>query len=155
MSYLMYLQISFCILNIFKFPTNWDGDYISIQDIDLNENKTLVAHLTGPDVGPKSESVFSNWDKKVISTSSHRIYIKFTSDDAAQFKGFSANIYFTPISNKDCESWLDINKKIIKSPNYPQLYHISMKCSWLISVDHDYHIILNFTELYVRYQIIK
>ena len=120
----------------------------------MNENKTLVAHLTGPDVGPKSESVFSNWDKKVISTSSHRIYIKFTSDDAAQFKGFSANIYFTPISNKDCESWLDINKKIIKSPNYPQLYHISMKCSWLISVDHDYHIILNFTELYVRYQII-
>ena len=49
----------------------------------MNENKTLVAHLTGPDVGPKSESLFSNWDKKVISTSSHRINIKFASDDAA------------------------------------------------------------------------
>ena len=81
--------------------------------------------------------------------------VDFRSDDILKNKGFSANIYFTPFPNKECESWLDMNKKIFKSPNYPQPYDMSMKCSWLITVDHDNHIILNFTEVYVRYQIIK
>ena len=116
----------------------------------MNENKTLVAHLTGPDVGPKSESLFSNWDKKVISTSSHRINIKFASDDAAEYKGFSANIYFRPVLNKECNSWLDMDKKTFKSPYYPQLYHNCKKCSWLITVDHDYYITLDVTEYSVR-----
>ena len=110
----------------------------------------MVAYLTGTDVGPKSESATSNWDKKSISISTNKMIIEFRSDDYVEYKGFSANIYFTPIPNKECESWLDMNKKIFKSPNYPQTYHNSKKCSWLITVDHDYHITLNFFELYVR-----
>ena len=113
----------------------------------------MVAYLTGPDVGPKSEWALSNWDKKIISTSTNDLNIEFRSDDIWRNKGFSANIFFTPIPNKECESWLDMDKNIFKSPNYPQTYHISMKCSWLITADHDYHITLDFTELYVRYQI--
>ena len=113
----------------------------------------MVAYLTGPDVGPKSEWSQSTWNKKIISSSTNKMNIEFKSDDFEQWRGFSANIYFTPISNKECESWLDMNKKIFKSPNYPQTYHISMKCSWLITVDHDYHITLDLLELYVRYQI--
>ena len=107
--------------------------------------------MTGPDEGPNT----SNWDKKTISISTMKMNIEFISDGFTEYKGFSANIYFTPISNKDCESWLDLKEKIFKSPNYPQPYDMSMKCSWLITVDHDNHIILNFTELYVRYQIIR
>ena len=76
--------------------------------------------------------------------------IEFKSDDAWEYKGFSANISFIPILNKECESWLDMKKKIFKSPNYPQAHHRSMKCNWLITVDHDSHITLNFLELYVR-----
>ena len=112
----------------------------------------MVTHLTGPDKGPKSESAVSNWDKKIISSSTNKMHIEFKSDDTLEYKGFSANIYFTPIPNKECESWLDMNKRTFKSPNYPQTYHISMKCSWLITVDHDYHITLDLLELYVRYQ---
>ena len=109
--------------------------------------------MTSPDKGPKSESSVSNWDKKIISISTNKMNIEFKSDNFEEWRGFSANIYFTPISNKECESWLDMNKKIFKSPNYPQTYHISMKCSWLITVDPDYYITLDFFELYVRYQI--
>ena len=109
--------------------------------------------MTGPDKGPKSESAVSNWDKKIISISTNRMIIDFKSDDFLENKGFSANIYFTPIPNKECDSWLDMSKKIFKSPNYPQTYHNNKKCSWLITVDHDYHITLNFIDLYVRYQI--
>ena len=114
----------------------------------------MIAYLTGLDKGPKSELTNSYWDKKIISISTNQMHIEFNSDYFMEHKGFSANIYFTPIPNKKCESWLDMNKKIFKSPNYPQPYHKSTKCSWLITVDHDYHITLNFIDVYVRYQII-
>ena len=112
----------------------------------------MVVYLTGPDAGPKSVDSTSNWNKKIISSSTNKMHIEFKSDDTLEYKGFSANIYFTPLPNKECESWLDMNKKIFNSPNYPQTYHISMKCSWLITVDHDYHITLDLFEFYVRYQ---
>ena len=114
----------------------------------------MIAYLTGPDKGPKSELIVSNWNKKIISISTNKMNIEFKSDDLWKNKGFSTNIFFTPIPNKECESWLDMNKKILKSPNYPQPYHNSKKCSWLITVDHDYHITLNIIELYVGYKII-
>ena len=76
--------------------------------------------------------------------------IEFKSDDTLEYKGFSANIYFTPIPNKECESWLDMNKKNFKSPNYPQPYQNSTECTWLISVEHDYHITLDFIDFHVR-----
>ena len=80
--------------------------------------------------------------------------IEFISDDFLERKGFSANIFFTPFSNKECESWLDMNKETFKSPNYPQTYDYSIKCSWLITVDNDYQITLDVSEFKERYQII-
>ena len=122
--------------------------------------------MTGSDEGPKSESIFSNWNKKIISSTTNKMIIEFKSDDIRTYKfhyylpelvlkfnkGFSASIYFTPVHIKNCESWLDMNKRIFKSPNYPQTYYNSMKCSWLITVDPDYHITLDFFDIYVRYQ---
>ena len=112
-------------------------------------NQTLVAYLTGPDAGPKSEAVTSNWDTKIISISTNKLKITFKSDDYLEAKGFSANIVFTHISSNECKSWLDLNKKILKSPNYPQLYHTNMTCHWLITVHHNSHITLNITGTYV------
>ena len=134
-----------------------DGDYILIQEIDSNGYQILVAYLSGSDGGPKSvdsriRESRSNWDKKIISSSTNRMTIEFRSDDLWKNMGFSANIYFTPIPNKDCESWMDMNKKTFKSPNYPHTYKYSIKCSWLITADHDYHISLDVGEFYVRDQ---
>ena len=141
---------------LFQFNLNFNGDYISIKEIGSNGNLNLLAYLTGSDEGPKSESIFSNWNKKIISSTTNKMIIEFKSDDLIlKFnKGFSASIYFTPVHIKNCESWLDMNKRIFKSPNYPQTYYNSMKCSWLITVDHDYQITLDISEFYVRYQII-
>ena len=140
----------FCL---YQFNSHFTGDYISIQEIDSNGNHKLVAHLTGPDEGPKSESAVSNWNIKIISSSTNRMTVEFKSDDSFESKGFFANIYFTPFSNEECESWLDMNKKIFKSPNYPLTHNCNIKCSWLITVDHDQRITLDVTEYYVRYQI--
>ena len=114
----------------------------------------MVAYLSGPDAGPKSVHSTSNWDKKIISISTMMI-VEFISDDILELKGFSANIYFTPFPNKECESWLDMNKKIFKSPKYPQAHDYSINCSWLITVDHDYHITLDISEFNVRCPIIQ
>ena len=111
----------------------------------------MVANLTSSDKGPKSVTSASNWNKKVISVSTNKMNIQFKSDDSFEYKGFSADIHFTPISNEQCKSWLDMNKKIIKSPNYPQPYQMQKNCSWLITVDHDYYITLDFIEFYVCY----
>ena len=119
--------------------------------MDSNGIHELIVHLTGLDTGPKSEYALSNWNKKIVSISTNRMSIEFGSDDVVEYKGFSAKIYFTPFPNKKCESWFDNNKKIFKSPNYPQAYDYSIKCSWLITVDHDQHITLDVTEFYVRY----
>ena len=105
--------------------------------------------MTGPDRGPKSESPFSNWNKKIISISTNRMTIEFKSEGLLKNIGFSANIYFTTIPNKECESWLDMKKKIFRSPNYPETY-TSKKCSWLITVEHENHVTLNLIDLYVR-----
>ena len=110
----------------------------------------MVSYLSGPDKGPKSESALSNWNKKLISIATNQMHVEFKSDDFLEDRGFSANIYFTPIPNKECESWLDMTKKIFKSPNYPKTYHKSTKCSWLITVGLENHITLNFIEFYVR-----
>ena len=110
----------------------------------------MVAYLTGPDIGPKSIMADSNWDKKWISISTQKMIVEFKSDDSKEHIGFSANIHFTPIPIKECELWLDLYKKDFKSPNYPQPYHNSRNCTWLITVEHDYHITLDFLEFYVR-----
>ena len=110
--------------------------------------------MSGSDTGPKSKYAHSNWDKKSISISSNKMNIEFKSDSVYEHKGFSAKIFFTPIANTECESWLHMNKKTFKSPNYPQTYHNTKKCSWLITIDHDYHIILDVSEFYVSNQII-
>ena len=92
-----------------------DDDFILIQEIDSNENQKLVAYLTGPDDGPKSEAATSNWDMKIISISTTQMNIEFKSDDYLEAKGFSANIHFTPIPNNECDSWLDMNQNVFKS----------------------------------------
>ena len=106
----------------------------------------MVAYLTGPDSGPRN--YFANWNKRIISVST-KMNIEFKSDDSWEYNGFSAKIYFTPISHKECESWMDMKKKVFKSPNYPKTY-ASKKCYWIITVDQDFHITLNFIELFVR-----
>ena len=76
--------------------------------------------------------------------------VEFISDEYLEYKGFSAHIHFTPFPNKECEYWLDMDKKIFKSPNYPQTYQNTKICHWLITGHHDSHLSLNFIELYVR-----
>ena len=116
----------------------------------------MIANLTAPDAGPQSEHSSSNWQKKIISSSSNNMLVKFKSDHVrnshlVEFAGFSASIYYSP---KECQASLDMTKKTIQSPNHFDSYDKNLSCKWLISVPYGSHITLKFLEFDVRFLII-
>ena len=113
----------------------------------------MISRLTGSDEGPKSLSVVSNWDKKIISSSRNKMMVEFRSDNFWEYTGFSAFIQFTQL-NSECKSWLDMNNKTLQSPNYPNFYHTNTSCNWLITVRHGFHIEFKFHEFNVSVLII-
>lgn len=125
-----------------------DGDFILIYDYDLLGHSHLISRLSGPDLGPKSwPSMGSNWETKKISSSNNKMLVEFRSDEEYVYKGFSATIQFTELHNsKKCDSWLDMKKKTLLSPNYPQTYDKNISCTWLITVRHGLHITLDLIE---------
>ena len=110
----------------------------------------MISNLTGPDLGPRSQSYQSNWDTKIISSSSNKMMVEFITDDKWEFRGFDAAIDYLPVPSQQCELWLDMNVKMIKSPNYPNSYDNNILCKWLITVQHGFYITLNFQEFDVR-----
>ena len=120
-------------------------DYITIYDITDDGKSIVIASLTSPDNGP--DNYYSRWQKKIISSTSNKMLVEFRSDNVWQFIGFSASIHYSPLPSKDCEVGLDMTKKTIQSPNYPDSYDNNLSCKWLISVPHGSHITLKFLQL--------
>ena len=54
--------------------------------------------------------------------------VQFVTDDTSTWTGFSAKIHYIPI-NTICEDWLDIDSRLLNSPEYP-----TQDCSWVITV---------------------
>ena len=135
------------LCNPLQFNEHYDGDSISIYNIDTTDgSRKLIARLSGPDKGPQSKYEHSNWAEKFISTSSNIMEVEFESDAGIEFKGFSATIHFNEFQNKRCESWMDQNKQTLESPNYPNLYGNDIFCTYLITVQPNFHIRLSFEE---------
>ena len=107
--------------------------------------------MTGTDKGPKSQISYSNWEKKIISSSSNMMMVEFKSNDKIEWTGFSLNIQFTPLESHMCQSCLNMEEKTLKSPNHPKSYGNSVSCNWLITAEHGLHITLKLQEFEVRY----
>ena len=136
--------------------TGLSGDYITIYDLTDDEKSTLIANLTSSDDGPLNHTIhMSYWKKKIISSTSNKMLVEFRSDDVKEGGGFSASIHYSPLPSKDCEIGLDMTKKTIQSPNYPESYDNNLSCKWLISVPHGSHIILEFLQLDVGFLVIS
>ena len=126
------------------------GDYIVLYDITEDGKSTAIDSLTEFDFGPLRDYYFykqSYWQKKIISSTSNKMLVEFRSDDVDERYGFSASIQYSPLPSIECEAVLDMTKKIIQSPNYPDSYDSNLYCNWLISVPHGSHITLKFLQL--------
>ena len=137
-----------------QFNIHRDDDFITIYDIGLEGRKKLISRLSGPDSGPKSQFTYSNWEKKIISSSTNKMMVEFKSDDIIEYTGFSLSIKFTPLENKLCESCLDMVQKTLKSPNHPNSYGNNISCYWLITAQNGFHITLKFQEFDVKYSVL-
>ena len=73
--------------------------------------------------------------------------VEFKSNDDFEFIGFSTSIHYSQLPSKECKMGLDMIKKTIQSPNYPDPYDNNLSCKWLISVPHGSHITLKFLQL--------
>ena len=114
----------------------------------------MIASLTGPDLGPISSDdpyFFSNWHKKIISSTDNKMLVEFRSGDINEGDGFSASIHYSPLPSIECECGLDMTMKTIQSPNYPDSYDNNLSCKWLISVPHGSHITLEFLQFDVGF----
>ena len=115
----------------------------------------MISRLSGPDAGPKSKDDNSNWEKKVISSSSNKMMVEFKSDNTLEYTGFSLSIQFTPLPNQImCESCLDMKEKNLKSPNYPKSYGNNVSCYWLITAQHGFHITLKLQDFNVKHSVL-
>ena len=122
----------------------------------------MIASLTGPDFGPISYYSWSHWQKKIISSTSNKMLVEFRSDDVHEYDdfyiheydGFSAHLHYSPLPGKKCEVGLDMNKKTIQSPNYPDSYDNNLSCKWLISIPHGFHITIKFLQLDVGFLLV-
>ena len=143
--------VSSNLLILQQFGFAYSDDYITIYDITDDGKSTVIANLTSPDIGPISSeftsSTGSRWQKKIISSTSNKMLVEFRSDDVDEYYGFSASIHYSPLPSKECENELDITKKTIQSPNYPDAYNNNLSCKWLISVPHGSYITLKFLQL--------
>ena len=111
----------------------------------------MISRLSGPDAGPKSQYSHSNWEKKIISSSSSKMRVEFKSDEIVERTGFFLSIHFTPFQNDMCQSCLDMEQKTLKSPNYPKSYGNNVTCYWIITAQHGYHITLELPDFNVKY----
>ena len=111
----------------------------------------MIARLLGTDSGPKSKLTSSYWEDKVISASSNNIVVEFKSDNVWEYKGFSATIRFNLLNNTKCESWMNMNDKMLQSPSYPNSYGNNIFCNNLITVKPSFHITLDFLEFDVGF----
>ena len=105
--------------------------------------------MNGLDIGPKSQFMNSNWEKKIISSSANQMMIEFRSDDFLEWGGFSASINYYPIQSDECQSWLNMNDGTLKTPHYPNSYDNNISCKWLVTVKHGYYISLKFMDFEV------
>ena len=94
----------------------------------------------------KIGEVYGNSNNKLlksISSSGKSIFIDFKKqlDGNTWYENvkFTALIKYKKI-NFDCQTWLDVKKNILMSPNHPN----NINCSWVITASFGSYIILNF-----------
>ena len=108
----------------------------------------------GPDEqSMKIGEVYGNSNNKLlksISSSGKTLFIDFKKQ-RKQFEyqktEFDANLKYNKIM-PDCQTCLNVNKNILSSPNNSN----NKNCSWLITANFGYYIILNFKFIEVNFK---
>ena len=102
----------------------------------------------------KIGEVYGNSNNKIVNTissSGKSMFIDFKKQNnfGNAKTEFKASIKYKEI-NFYCQTWLDVKKNILMSPNHPN----NTNCSWLITTNFGSYIILNFKFIEVNFLIL-
>ena len=94
--------------------------------------------------GPNDKSLligelFGTFSEKSFSSSGKSMFIDFKKQHDFGAVKLEALIKYKKI-NFDCQTWFDVKKNSLMTPNHPN----NTNCSWLITANFGYYIILNF-----------
>lgn len=112
--------------------TSSDGckyDYLELREGSNDSPDTELGRYCGTDVLPPK-----------ISSTQHRVYIDFKTDDYFTFGGFRLEWVIN-----GCGGYLNRPAGELTSPGYPNPYPADIECEWLIEVDHGYSVEITFS----------
>ncbi|KAK9889124.1 hypothetical protein WA026_004393 [Henosepilachna vigintioctopunctata] len=122
---------------------------ITFQDVDIEKvakcEYDSIKVFNGPDDTFPLLGHFCHQEAPTRLTSiGNKMSVYFNSDISYVGKGFYAN--FTSVNAK-CGGKMKISKGTLHSPNYPQNYDKNTTCEWLLEVDENHLIDLEFEDV--------
>ncbi|KAL3290304.1 hypothetical protein HHI36_023648 [Cryptolaemus montrouzieri] len=127
------------------------GNTIELSFVDLDTERInsceydSVKVFNGPDDTYHLLGHFCHQDKPIkLSSIGNKMSIYFTSDASFIGRGFHAT--FQSVKAK-CGGPMSLRKGTIFSPNYPQDYDRNVTCEWLLEVDENHLIDLEFEDV--------
>ncbi|RVE59186.1 hypothetical protein OJAV_G00201620 [Oryzias javanicus] len=84
-----------------------------------------------------------------VSSTGNLLTVRFKSDDYVSGRGFNAS--WAEVQG-GCGGPITAPSGEIHSPLYPNSYPTNVDCSWVISVDRNHRVFLNFTDLDIEFQ---
>uniref|UniRef100_A0A1I8NWD8 Cubilin n=2 Tax=Stomoxys calcitrans TaxID=35570 RepID=A0A1I8NWD8_STOCA len=138
-----------CLWEIVTQPGQGIELTVSHLDLEESENCTKDALVISPHRYSKDvkERHCGRRDNIIITSSSHKLYVRFYSDGQGNGKGFEAS-YSTQKSK--CGGILNSKNGIITSPNYPNSYPANSDCEWTIEVADHHSIIFTMEEMEIE-----
>ncbi|XP_001377380.2 cubilin [Monodelphis domestica] len=125
---------------------------LTIDDFDveyhLNCRYDVLEVYGGPDFhSPRVAQLCSSRSRDNplrVSSTGNSVAIRFKTDNSINGRGFNASWQEIP---GGCGGIFQASSGEIHSPNYPNSYRSNTDCTWVIRVDRNYHVLLNFTDV--------
>ncbi|XP_068942361.1 cubilin [Petaurus breviceps papuanus] len=125
---------------------------LTIEDFSVEYHRNcrfdVLEVYGGPDFhSPRVAQLCSSRSRQnplQVSSAGNSLTVRFKTDSSVNGRGFNASWQEIP---GGCGGIFQASSGEIHSPNYPRSYRRSTDCSWVIQVDGNHHILLNFTDI--------
>ncbi|KAH8274197.1 hypothetical protein KR018_002473, partial [Drosophila ironensis] len=121
---------------------------LTLTDVDLEESVNCTKDaLTVSDHANEAqihERHCGSTPKIVLTSSGHRMHVRFKSDESHNGKGFVATYRSVKTT---CGGKISSRNGVIQSPNYPQTYPPRSRCEWQVEVSPHHRIVFEMDDI--------
>ncbi|XP_075408563.1 cubilin [Tenrec ecaudatus] len=124
---------------------------LTIHDFDVEQHASCIYDSLevygGPDFhSPRIAQLCSQRSSEnpmQVSSTGNELAIRFKTDSSINGRGFNVSWHAVP---GGCGGIFNVPSGEIHSPNYPSPYRSNSECSWIIQVEKNHRVLLNFTD---------